>query len=162
AASGFGDDTTRAVYEHSALVLDRMAQYAGTAGRTAASLNQGGPVADIVGAPELVELEPPLSPLTRLRAALAPDSIMLRYAVRLALLVTAAVSLTGALGLKRGYWVTITVVLIMQPYMGLTTLKAMQRVLGTVLGGILTAALGALFHDPVAILPLTFVFAGVS
>jgi uncharacterized membrane protein YccC len=33
---------------------------------------------------------------------------------------------------------------------------------GTVLGGVLTAALGALLHDPVAILPVVFVFALVS
>ena len=161
-AAAAGDQPTRAAYEHAALVLDRMAQYAGTAARTAATLNQGGPVPDTVGALEPVELEPRPSALTQLRAALAPDSIVLRYALRLALVTSAAVSLTSALGLKRGYWVTITVVLILQPYMGLTTLKALQRVLGTVLGGILTAGLGALFHDPVAILPLTFVFAGVS
>jgi len=37
-----------------------------------------------------------------------------------------------------------------------------QRVIGTVLGGILTAGLGALFHDIRAILVLSFVFAAVS
>jgi len=162
AASTTGDEATAAVYAHAALVLDRMAQYAGTAARTVATLNQGGPVPDTAGAFELVELEPRPSPLAQLRAALAADSIVLRYALRLALVTAAAVSLTSALHLKRGYWVTITVVLIMQPYTGLTSLKALQRVLGTVLGGIITAALGALFRDPAAILPLTFVCAGVS
>jgi uncharacterized membrane protein YccC len=72
------------------------------------------------------------------------------------------VALTAALGLKRGYWVTITAVLILQPYTGATSRRALQRVLGTIVGGALTAALAALFHDPLAILALAFVFAGVS
>jgi uncharacterized membrane protein YccC len=98
------------------------------------------------------------SPLAALRAVLAPHSVILRYALRLGLVTAAAVWLTWALDLKRGYWVTITVVIILQPYTGATTLRAMQRVLGTVVGGALTALLGALFHDPWAILGLAFVF----
>jgi uncharacterized membrane protein YccC len=53
-------------------------------------------------------------------------------------------------------------VIILQPSAGATTQRALQRVLGTIVGGILTAALTALFHDPLAILALAFVFSGVS
>ena len=98
------------------------------------------------------------SAVDAVRAVLAPDSVILRYALRLGLVTAAAVWLTWALHLTRGYWVTITIVIILQPYTGATTLKAMQRVLGTVVGGALTALLGALFHDPWAILGLAFVF----
>jgi uncharacterized membrane protein YccC len=157
-----GHQATSDAYAHAAIVLDRMAQYAGVAAGTVATLNEGGPVPASAGALGISAPEPGPSALSRLRAALAPDSIVLRHGLRLALVVTAAVLLTSALHLKRGYWVTITAVLIMQPYAGVTSLRALQRVLGTVLGGILTAALGALFHDPVAILPLTFVFAGIA
>ena len=57
---------------------------------------------------------------------------------------------------------TVTAVIILQPYTGVTTQRAVQRVIGTVLGGILTAGLGALFHDIRAILVLSFIFAAVS
>jgi uncharacterized membrane protein YccC len=50
------------------------------------------------------------------------------------------------------------VVVILQPYTGATSQKALQRLLGTVVGGMLTALLGAWFHEPVAILGLAFVF----
>jgi uncharacterized membrane protein YccC len=156
------DPVTHAAYTHAAILLDRLAQYARVAAATAATLNEGGPVPAGADRIEVGEPEPAISPLARLRAVLAPDSIVLRYGLRLALVTSAAVWLTSALGLQRGYWVTITVVLILQPYTGVTSMRALQRVLGTVLGGVLTAALGALFHDPVAILPLVFVFAAVS
>jgi uncharacterized membrane protein YccC len=83
---------------------------------------------------------------------------VLRYALRVGLATTAAVALASALGLRRDYWVTITVVIILQPYTGATSPKALQRVLGTVVGGMLTALLGSVFHQPAAILALGFVF----
>jgi uncharacterized membrane protein YccC len=69
------------------------------------------------------------------------------------------VLLAQLLDVKRGYWMTITVIVIMQPYTGATMNRALQRVIGTVLGGILTAVLGAYFQDPSAILVFSFVFA---
>jgi uncharacterized membrane protein YccC len=53
---------------------------------------------------------------------------------------------------------TLTVIVILQPYTGVTTQRALQRVVGTILGGILTAAFGAVVHDPRAIMALAFVF----
>jgi uncharacterized membrane protein YccC len=47
----------------------------------------------------------------------------------------------------------------LQPYTSATTNRALQRVLGTMLGAILTALLGAAFHDPRAILVLSFISA---
>jgi uncharacterized membrane protein YccC len=85
-----------------------------------------------------------------------------RHALRLAIVTAAAVALTSALGLKRGYWVTITAVIILQPFVGATSLRALQRVLGTVVGGALAALLAAWFHSPVAVLVMVFVFSAVS
>ena len=93
---------------------------------------------------------------------LGRDSLVLRHALRVAIVTAGAVWLAGALHLSRGYWVTITAVIILQPYTGVDDVKAVQRVLGTIVGGILTAALGALFHDVRAILVLSFIFAAVS
>lgn len=115
-----------------------------------------------VVAPEAQEIVEPVALLAPLRSVLRRDSLVLRHALRVAIVTAVAVWLAQAFHLPRGYWVTITAVLILQPYTGATTLKAVQRVIGTVVGAILTAALGALFHDVRAILVLSFIFAAVS
>jgi uncharacterized membrane protein YccC len=157
-ASDGRHDATIEQYLQAAAILDRAAQYAGVAAQTVAALNEGH--APAVSVRELVteELEETVSPLATLRSVLAPDSVILRYALRVAVVTTVAVLLAALLDIKRGYWMTITVIVILQPYAGLTTQRALQRVLGTVVGAMLAAALGALFHDPRAILVLAFVF----
>lgn len=147
-------------YSEAALLLDRLARYAANAAENAALLNEERPRPET--GPEPAADLPERAPLgARLRAALSPDSVLLRHALRVAIVAAVAVALTGAFGLKRGYWVTITIVIILQPYAGETGQKALQRIAGTVLGGLLTVALGTLFHAPGAILVLTFVFTAV-
>ena len=150
-----------ALYAHAAAVLDRIAQFANVAATNVAELD-GAHVPAPVTLPETEEPREPPSPLAPLRSVLGYDSLVLRHALRVALVTTAAVLLAGVLRLPRGYWVTVTAVIILQPYTGVTTQRAVQRVIGTVVGGLLTAALGALFHDIRAILVLSFVFAAVS
>jgi uncharacterized membrane protein YccC len=153
------NDTTIEQYRHAAGILDRAAQYAGVAAQTVAALNEGHAPEPTVREPVTEELEEHVSPLATLRSVLAPDSIILRYALRVAVVTTVAVVLAQALHIKRGYWMTITAIVILQPYTGITTQRALQRVVGTVVGALITAALGALFHDPRAILVLSFLFA---
>lgn len=161
AAGTYGSDYVTAQYAHAAAVIDRIATYASVAASTAAALD-GMHVPAPAALPETEEIREPRAVLAPLRPVLAHDSLVLRHAVRVGFVTAAAVALAAALGLTRGYWVTITVVIILQPYTGATTLKAVQRVLGTVVGGVLTAGLGALFHDVRAILVLAFIFAAVS
>jgi len=156
------DGEALAHYEQAAVLLDRMAQYAGVAAATTAGLNAGTALPALERAGEVEDPEPPLPWLAPVRAVLAPDSIVLRYAMRVGIVTALAVGLTAAFGLKRGYWVTITAVIILQPYVGATSQRALQRVLGTIVGGALTALLAALFHDALAILALVFVFSAVS
>jgi uncharacterized membrane protein YccC len=151
------DASTRNLYIHAAQLFDRLAQYTRVASDTLGDVH---PPSTVEGMVDVGDPDSGTSPFAAVRAVLAPHSVILRYALRLGLVTAAAVWLTWALDLKRGYWVTITIVIILQPYTGATTLKAMQRVLGTVVGGALTALLGALFHDPWAILGLAFVFSG--
>jgi uncharacterized membrane protein YccC len=146
-------------YDHAAGILDRAAQYAGTASVTVQALEGGHPPAGVPGASAMDVADEQSDAWSLLRAVLAPESLILRHALRLAVVTTIAVSLAEAFHLKRGYWLTITVVVMLQPYTSATTNRALQRVLGTVLGGVLTALLGAAFHDPRAILVLSFVFA---
>ena len=129
---------------------------------TVAGLNSGAPVHALERPREVEDPEPQVPLWGPLRAALAPDSMILRFALRVGLVTAGAVALAAALDLRRGYWVTITAVIILQPYTGATTQRALQRVLGTIVGGALTAGLAALFHDPLAILVLAFVFSAVS
>ena len=153
------EDTASAHYRQAAVVLDRAAQYAGVAAQTVAALNEGHAPPRRVAEPVTEELEESTSLLATLRTVLAGDSLILRFALRVAVVTSVAVALAELLHVKRGYWITITAIVILQPYTGITTQRALQRVVGTVLGGLLTAALGALFHDPRAILVLAFVFA---
>ena len=150
-----------AQYTHAAALIDRIAMFAGVAAANVAALDGANvPVPSTVPeAEELTERQPVLAPL---RSVIGHDSLVLRHALRVGTVTAAAVLLAGLLGLPRGYWVTITVVIILQPYTGATTLRAVQRVIGTVVGGMLTAALGAAFHDERAILVMAFVFAAVS
>ena len=150
-----------AQYEHAAAILDRAAQFASSASATVRTLNEGG--ADtrregVLISPVAEELVDETSWWTTARSVLGPDSLIVRFALRVAVVTTLAVALTEQLELKRGYWVTITVIVILQPYTGVTLTRAVQRVLGTVLGGLLAAALGAAFHDPRAVLVIATVF----
>lgn len=149
-------------YQQAAALLDRMAQYAGVAAATVAGLNTGAPIPPLERAQEVEDPEARPAWLAPLLAALSWDSVILRFALRVGLVTAVAVALTAAFDLKRGYWITLTAGLILQPYTGATSVRALQRMLGTVVGGILTAGLAALFHDPRAIVALVFVFAVLS
>ncbi len=73
-------------------------------------------------------------------------SASLRHALRVAAVVTAA--LAGTL-LHHGpytHWLTITLVLVMQPFFATTWQRSLERVGGTLLGGVAAAGLSALLH----------------
>ncbi len=89
--------------------------------------------------------------LAPLRASWAPGSLVARHALRLAVGVTGAHLLSTALGLPRGYWMTLTTAVILQPYAGATMHRALQRVIGTILGGVLAAALTTVVHGALAV-----------
>ncbi len=74
-------------------------------------------------------------------------SATLRHALRLALVVTAAL---GGTLLRHGpytHWLTITLVLVMQPFFATTWQRTLERVGGTLLGGVVAAALSTLMHN---------------
>ena len=149
-------------YRQAAALLDRMAQYSGVAAATVAGLNAGSPVPPLERPEEVEDPEAGPGPLAPLRAVLSWDSVVLRFALRVGVIIAVAVALSAAFDLRRGYWVTLTAGMILQPYTGATSMRAVQRILGTVVGGILTAGLAALFHDPWAIFALVFLFGSLS
>lgn len=159
AAAGAQSGNAGPHYEAAAAILDRAAQYASVAAVTADALDGGAAPPSTPRAMAAEVADEPAGPIALLTAVLAPDSLILRHALRLAVVTTVAVALAEVFHLRRGYWLTITVVVMLQPYTSATTNRALQRVLGTVLGGVITALLGAAFHDPRAILVLSFLFA---
>ncbi len=59
-----------------------------------------------------------------------------RYALRTAIAATAALFIDKWFNINHGYWLPFTVILVLQPYFGATIKKAIDRVIGTVSGGI--------------------------
>ena len=83
--------------------------------------------------------------LGTLRAAfnLSPrvDRSLMRYILRLASLLVPSVLVHTWLGIPHGYWLGLTLVVVMQPDYGSTRQRAAERVLGTLLGSVLASAL---------------------
>lgn len=85
----------------------------------------------------------------RIRDNLTFNSLIFRHAFRLSTVMALAVLLYLALNPDHGYWITLTVLVILKPDFGGTVERAYYRVLGTVVGGIIGAALAATIHfDP--------------
>ncbi|HET9620320.1 MAG TPA: FUSC family protein, partial [Kofleriaceae bacterium] len=97
-----------------------------------------------------------------LRASLALDSVVLRHALRVATVALAAVLVTRALDLQRGYWASLTAVLLLQPYLPATITRGLQRVGGTIAGGVIATVIAAIVHDPLGIAIISITLAGVS
>uniref|UniRef100_Q01YB3 Integral membrane bound transporter domain-containing protein n=1 Tax=Solibacter usitatus (strain Ellin6076) TaxID=234267 RepID=Q01YB3_SOLUE len=87
--------------------------------------------------------------LAVLRANLTPQSAAFRHAVRLAICVAIADTLTRSLGWQRSYWAAMTVVIILKPDFTTTFSRGVLRLAGTFAG---LALATALFH---ALSPLT-------
>ncbi|QRO02024.1 FUSC family protein [Archangium violaceum] len=153
-------DRARAL--HAARLLVQLREFACIAVETAASLadEHTPPHEHVVPGSYLTESKRPL--LAPLRENLSWDSVVLRHALRVGLTTSVAVWLTHGLRQSHGYWVTITVLTIMQPYTGPTFLRWLQRLGGTVVGGILAAAVAAELHDPHLIMLLVFFTAAIS
>ncbi len=163
-AAAFNDDHAAATdiaaihYSHTATIFTRAGRYGEVAATTAAALN-GSRDVSVRTAPRAWDMAAERTPIRVFaRAILNPGSLLFRYALRVAVVTSTAVAISGLFDIKRGYWMILTVIVILQPYTGVTSQRAAQRIIGTVLGGIITAALGALIHNPIAITALAFVF----
>jgi hypothetical protein len=85
-------------------------------------------------------------------------SIIFEHALRLAVASTIAVALFKLLRLERGYWLTITVLVIVKPAFADTRRRTSERVLGSVTGGALAALIAACVHNVVILDVLLVVF----
>jgi uncharacterized membrane protein YccC len=152
--------TLEGVPEHPAALLERMRGYLELAAETVATLYDQRPLSPPWPAPDAEPAGPSL--LERVRDNLSFESVLARHALRVGTTAAAATAVGHALGLERGYWVTVTVLIVLQPYTPATLVKALQRVAGTVLGGLVAALLVTVVRDARVVLVIVGVLAGVS
>ncbi|GAA0709849.1 putative membrane protein YccC [Dyella sp. SG562] len=89
------------------------------------------------------------SALSILRANLTPHSVAFRHAVRSAVCLSVALFVARKLALPHGYWLPMTAAIVLRPDFGATFNFGLLRVVGTVLGLVLTTAvLHFTPHDP--------------
>jgi uncharacterized membrane protein YccC len=80
-------------------------------------------------------------PLAVIRANLAPDSAVLRHAVRMALLVAGSDLVVRLADIGRGYWVPLTILVVLRPDFGSTLQRSVMRTIGTVVGLLIASEL---------------------
>jgi uncharacterized membrane protein YccC len=85
--------------------------------------------------------------ITELRNNLSFKSSAFRHALRLAATSAIAGVLASAFHLTRGYWIPMTVVVVLKPNFGGTLQRAVQRITGTVAGALLAALFLWVIHD---------------
>ena len=100
--------------------------------------------------------------LAPLRANLRWSSSSLRHAVRAAALALAALLITLPVGAVYAHWLTITLILTLQPFFALTWQRAVERVGGTILGGLVAALLSIVVRDPAVIAICLFPLAVIA
>lgn len=86
------------------------------------------------------------------RLVLTPDLAL--HGLRVALAAAISVGLVQYWSLDHGYWMTVTVLFIMQPQFSGTLKTSLERVIGTLLGGLVAAALGSFIHSPLLLAAL--------
>ncbi|MEK6450597.1 MULTISPECIES: FUSC family protein [unclassified Myroides] len=79
--------------------------------------------------------------LETLKENLNFTSTIFRHATRLTLTILVGLIISNIFNLLNGYWILLTIVVIMRPGFGLTKQRSFERVIGTVLGGLLAFGL---------------------
>ena len=144
------------VVDYTVRILDRSAKYIHAAADAMECCREGRSLRRPESTASELEWNPSPSMLQVLRDNLTLDSVVFRHALRLGVTAAVAVAIYSVFGLREGYWVTLTVVVILKPYTGATFQRGLQRVLGTVVGGILAAILAAMIHSPLMMAFLLF------
>jgi len=92
----------------------------------------------------------------QLRANFTRKSLLLRHAARIALVCGFDVALIHLLHIDHGYWLLLTSLIVLQPHVSGTMRRGLERIGGTVAGGILAAVLAAALHTQLAIAAALF------
>jgi len=98
--------------------------------------------------------------VSNLRVLFSFNTFTTRYALRSAIAATVALFIFKWFKIDHGYWLPFSLMIVIQPYFGATFKRAIERVVGTLLGGLagsLLLRLPAGLHIKESILFLTFV-----
>jgi uncharacterized membrane protein YccC len=95
------------------------------------------------------------------RANLSWQSAPLRHTLRVAICVGPALAFSLSIGSVFAHWLTITLIFTLQPYFSATWVRALERIAGTALGGLLAALLAFIcttrLSVAIAMIPLTII-----
>lgn len=86
-----------------------------------------------------------------LRQNLRFESDAFRHALRVGVGATIAVALSKTFAVNHGYWMSLTLVFILQPYFATTWQRTLERVAGSVAGAIGASLLGLLLSTPLSV-----------
>ena len=138
----------------SAMVDDARVQMDALAGqlRSATDVISGGarvPGVTAAGKPEPGPVKLFRDHLQTLRANLSFESVAFRHAVRLALCIGLGETLARAAGVKRPYWIPMTIAIVLRPDFGATFSRGVLRLIGTFFGILLATGLVRLLPESV-------------
>ena len=150
--------------EHAPRVLARAIERLGHVVELAQALGTTGnvPGQSKASRTEPSDLSTGASKLSLMRDHLTLDSAIFRHALRMSISTAVAVAAMHAIELSRGYWATLTCLVILQPHGSATWAKAVQRVLGTILGAAVAVLVASFFHDPRVLVVFVCAFVGVG
>jgi uncharacterized membrane protein YccC len=95
-----------------------------------------------------------INPLNEIRNNLTFRSASFRHALRLGVATGLGSLLAAVFHLTRGYWIPMTVVLVLKPNFGGTLQRSVQRITGTVCGALLAAMLLFFLKDSLLLFPI--------
>lgn len=85
------------------------------------------------------------------------ESPIFRFSIRVALAVSCGLWIADHLPyVSRGYWIILTIVIILKPNYSMTKQRRSDRLFGTMIGCVLTAVILHFVHEPIALLALLF------
>lgn len=105
-----------------------------------------------------IENETKENPLRGLIKQLSPRSIIFLHALRLAVATAIAIAIFKIFRLEHGYWLIITVLVIVKPVFADTRKRAWERVIGSVVGGIFAIVIAAFVQNLIILDVLLLVF----
>ena len=102
-------------------------------------------------------VEPTATPLLR-----PIPGAVLSHAARVAIAVLVSYAIASSLNLTFSYWATVTTVVVVQPEAALIWQRSIERMLGSIAGGLLATALMFAFPTKIALLALIFPLAAAT